>query len=209
MEIMEERRKILAITYRLVPATEQSTTTWSGGTTTELAIYPPGASYAARDFAWRLSTAIVTAATSTFTALPGWHRSLMVLSGQMHLEHTGQHQVTLAPFEQDSFSGSWLTHCTGTGQDFNLMLAAGWQGCLQALHITPADSLSLELSRPITTEAFYCVSGCIQVSLPGPTVLILEPGDFLFVESDPLANQRINLSANTSSALVRASIGRE
>lgn len=197
----------MAITYRLVPAIEQSTTTWSGGTTTELAIYPPGASYAARDFAWRLSTAIVTAATSTFTALPGWHRLLMVLSGKMHLEHTGQHQVTLAPFEQDSFSGSWLTHCTGTGQDFNLMFAAGWQGHLQALHLTPADSLSLELSR--TSEAFYCVSGGIQVALPGPTVLTLERGDFLLVESDPLVNRPISISANTPSALVRASIGRE
>lgn len=199
----------MATTYRLVPATEQSTTTWSGGTTTELAIYPPGASYAARDFTWRLSTATVTAATSTFTALPAWNRLLMVLSGQMHLEHTGQHQVTQAPFAQDSFSGSWLTHCIGTGQDFNLMFAAGWQGCLQALHLTPADSLSLELSRPITTEAFYCVSGCIQVALPGSTVLTLEPGDFLLVESDPFANQRISISADTPSALVRASIRQE
>lgn len=196
----------MAITYRLIPAIEQCTASWSGGTTTELAIYPPDASYAARDFAWRLSTAVVTAATSTFTALPGWHRHLMVLTGQMHLEHKGQHQATPAPFEQDSFSGSWLTQCTGTGRDFNLMLAAGWEGCLQALHLAPANSLSLELSRPYATEAFYCVSGCIRVSLPEPTVLTLQPGDFLLVEPKPCTTQRISLLADGPSVLVRASI---
>lgn len=32
---------------------------WSGGTTTQLAIFPPGASYADRDFLWRVSSAAV------------------------------------------------------------------------------------------------------------------------------------------------------
>ena len=119
----------------IITSGQHRTSTWSGGTTTELAMFPPCASYTARDFAWRLSTAVVTAPESTFTSLPGYHRLLMVLEGKMKLEHAGHHQVTLLPFEQDSFSGSWLTRCTGTGRDFNLMLADGWQGSLQAMRL--------------------------------------------------------------------------
>ena len=191
-------------TYKLVPANKQNTSTWSGGTTTELAIYPPGANYSKRDFAWRLSTAVVTAPESTFTALPDWHRVLMVLSGQMHLNHSGHHQVTLSPFEQDSFSGSWLTKCAGTGQDYNLMLAEGWQGRLQALHLETSGSILLR-SLPNSTEAFYCLCGGAQVSLPGTNELLVISGDFLLVKPNQLS-RCTEIRAIQPTRLIRASI---
>lgn len=189
-----------------MPANEQNISTWSGGTTTELAIYPPSASYSRRDFDWRLSTAVVTAPESTFTALPDWHRLLMVLSGQMRLNHSGHHQVTLSPLEQDSFSGSWLTRCTGTGQDFNLMLATGWQGRLQALQLEPSGSISFESLQPKATEAFYCFSGCAQFLLPGTVGLSVRTSDFLLLESAQQANQRIRIKADAPSKIIHASI---
>lgn len=199
----------MTCTYILVPASEQKISTWSGGTTTELAIFPPSASYSARNFQWRLSTAVVTAAESTFTSLPGYQRLLMVLTGQMHLEHSGQHQITLLPFEQDSFSGGWLTHCAGTGRDFNLMLAGGWQGSLQAIRLSPNDAVSVEMSRLGMTEAFYCLSGQAQFVLPDGTELSLGAGDFLLLSPNQPVG-RLQVAAQTGPAdLVHASIGAE
>jgi len=179
--------------HKLIPKTAQKTSAWSGGTTTELAIYPEGSSYAARNFQWRLSTAVVTAAESTFTALPDWHRLLMVLAGSMQLTHAGHHQVTLRPYEQDSFSGSWSTQCVGTGQDFNLMLAAGWQGFLEAIsladgEITGAGAAGAAAGAMAavtgtmaltdgSTEAFYCYAGEAQVN-----EITMNTGDFLLLQ---------------------------
>jgi environmental stress-induced protein Ves len=157
--------------YRLIPRVAQKTSAWSGGTTTELAIFPEDASYAARNFQWRLSTAIVTAEESTFTALPDWHRLLMVLAGSMQLTHAGHHQVTLQPFEQDSFSGNWSTHCVGQGQDFNLMLAAGWQGRLQTHTMAEGEKvyeIAISDGSDGSTEAFYCFAGRLKAHLSLP-----------------------------------------
>lgn len=164
----------MAYLFKPAPKSIQKTSAWSGGTTTELAIFPEGASYTARDFQWRLSTAVVTAAESTFTALPDWHRLLMVLAGSMQLTHTGHHQITLDPFEQDRFSGSWTTHCCGAGQDFNLMLAAGWQGSLQARFLAEGESITVEVPNG-STEAFYCYAGQLKMLLPPPPPLPLPP----------------------------------
>jgi environmental stress-induced protein Ves len=157
--------------YRLIPRAAQKTSAWSGGTTTELAIFLEDASYAARNFQWRLSTAIVTAEESTFTALPDWHRLLMVLAGSMQLTHAGHHQVTLQPFEQDSFSGNWSTHCVGQGQDFNLMLAAGWQGRLQTHTMAEGEKvyeIAISDGSDGSTEAFYCFAGQLKAHLSLP-----------------------------------------
>ena len=43
---------------------------WSGGTTTQIALFPPESSYAGRDFLWRVSSAVVEDGESAFTPLP-------------------------------------------------------------------------------------------------------------------------------------------
>lgn len=48
---------------------------WSGGSTTELYLDPPQASYAQRNFGVRVSSATVECERSQFTALPGWSAS--------------------------------------------------------------------------------------------------------------------------------------
>ncbi|MDR1705524.1 MAG: HutD family protein [Clostridiales bacterium] len=59
--------------------------TWTGGTTTELAVYPKESVYADRNFSVRVSTATVELEKSVFTALPGFTRLIMPLSGNMKL----------------------------------------------------------------------------------------------------------------------------
>lgn len=66
---------------QLIPKSAQTTSNWSGGTTTQLFIYPPEASYAARNFLFRISTATVETETSTFTDLTGFNRILLLLNG--------------------------------------------------------------------------------------------------------------------------------
>ena len=58
---------------------------WSGGETSEYAIYPESAKYIDRDFIWRLSSASVDVEESVFTKLPDYDRILMVLEGIIHI----------------------------------------------------------------------------------------------------------------------------
>ena len=62
---------------------------WAGGVTTQLAIWPPQAQYAARSFDWRVSSAVVGAEESVFTRLPDYARHLAILDGQLRLRHNG------------------------------------------------------------------------------------------------------------------------
>lgn len=71
---------------RILSAGSHQTSQWSGGSTTELFIYPPTAHYADRNFDFRISSASVTDEQSVFTALPSVSRTLMLLEGQMKLE---------------------------------------------------------------------------------------------------------------------------
>jgi environmental stress-induced protein Ves len=89
------------------------TSKWSGGTTTQLFIYPENAIYAERNFVCRISTAIVEIPESTFTALPDVLKILMILEGELEIEHKGRYTKQLQKFDTDSFSGSWETQGKG------------------------------------------------------------------------------------------------
>ena len=82
---------------------------WSGGSTTELYLDPPQASYAQRNFGVRVSSATVECERSQFTALPGVERIILPLRGQLHLYYEGHGGKLLQPFEQDRFDGGWHT----------------------------------------------------------------------------------------------------
>jgi environmental stress-induced protein Ves len=96
---------------------------WSGGTTTEIFIWPEGASYATREFSLRISSATVDLEESDFTALPGVERYIVPLQGGFTLTHPGEEPIAMAPLDTPyRFSGHIDTHCVGRATDFNLML---------------------------------------------------------------------------------------
>lgn len=96
---------------------------WAGGTTTEIFIWPEGASYAVRQFQLRISSAAVDLEESDFTALPGVMRYIVPLQGSFTLTHPGAQPVVMEPLDQPyRFSGGTATHCVGRATDFNLML---------------------------------------------------------------------------------------
>ena len=79
---------------------------WAGGVTTQLAIWPPQAQYAARSFDGRVSSAVVGAEESVFTRLPDYARHLAILDGQLRLRHNGGGELTLHPFTPHVFDGA-------------------------------------------------------------------------------------------------------
>ncbi|NRF92481.1 HutD family protein [Paenibacillus frigoriresistens] len=193
----------------------QITSAWSGGTTTQLAIFPEHAEYNKRNFLWRISTARIQDEQSLFTSLPDFWRKLKVIEGEVILEYEGSHQVGLKPYEQDSFSGGTVTRSMGKVTDFNLITAAGCRGELEALLIKDGTSHEIECHTEdaefsLVTEAFYCTEGRVRFSINEDQTLVLEKGDFYVVSwraSLDKVDIRISHSDNGSAAyVIRASI---
>ena len=187
----------MLIKPQIIRAAEHLCTPWAGGTTTELAIYPAESSYAKRQFRWRLSSATVTAHSSVFTALPGFTRILMILSGQMQLQHEKTREVTLNPFEQDCFDGGKTTISLGQAVDFNLMMANGVSGSLTVRRIKPTESwrfrgtktrqktgqTHVDTQRTARqTHAFYLWAGCATIQQDEATFTLQEKDLILFDE---------------------------
>jgi environmental stress-induced protein Ves len=185
---ISEEKMTMDNSIEIIRKEAQSTSTWSGGTTTQLAIYPESSDYKMRNFLWRLSSARVDIEESTFTSLPGIWRHIMIIEGEMKLMHEGHHSILLKPFEQDSFSGDWVTKSRGQVRDFNLMLAQGCKGRLEAVRIDKAVNINLALDPPDTgymnsADAFYCAAGEVSMKIEGYGLYALYAGDLLIVRS--------------------------
>ena len=138
---------------RHLTAADFRTGSWSGGTTTELFLYPEAGSYAARDFRFRISSAAVELDESDFTVLPGVERYITPLAGGFTLTHPGVSPVELPPLAPPyRFRGDVPTHCVGKATDFNLMLK-GCEGVME-LHRGTAPI------RP-GFNGFYAVEDCV------------------------------------------------
>lgn len=156
---------------------------WSGGTTTQLYIYPENSSYENRDFIFRISTASVDVEESTFTKLPGISRCIMVLDGEMTLSHKTKHTVNLKKFQTDSFSGDWETTSYGKVIDFNLMTTNGRLGYIGSSILLKGEKLNLENLETIFSMAFYIVKGNINIKNTTQEIH-LQAGDIAICNKD-------------------------
>ena len=147
--------------WKLLTKAGYVTTSWSGGTTTQLAIAPEGAVYANRNFLWRLSSATVELDHSDFTPLPDYNRFLAVLEGEIKLKIDAQEPFPLAPGRVVAFDGGVPVESWGQCVDFNLMVRKGkGQGAVSVLS-SPCEE---NWSPGSGDLAVYCASG--SVSLP-------------------------------------------
>jgi environmental stress-induced protein Ves len=112
---------------RVIEVSQRRTMPWKNGlgTTTEIAVDPPGANLADR-FRWRLSIASVQS-SGPFSAFPGYERTIMLIQGRgMELAVGGNSPRRLdRPFEPFLFSGDAPAECRlidGPIRDFNLMV---------------------------------------------------------------------------------------
>ncbi len=150
---------------------------WSGGTTTELYIFPEDSNYESLDFDFRMSTATVEEASSTFTTLPGINRLIMSLDGPLELHHENHHEIKLTPFEVDRFKGDWQTTSKGKVTDFNLMFKDG----LNAEMIVMSSEITIGVIEGFT--AIYAFEGTVLVKKSNQN-FILDKGDLLVISDE-------------------------
>lgn len=144
---------------------DYTTSNWSGGSTTQLFISPLTASYANRNFDFRISSAKVEVAESTFTPLPNINRKLMVLEGEITIKHENHHSKTLKQFDIDSFSGDWKTTAVGTCTDFNLMTKGNINSELSYLPLEANQNKNINLDNTFDTVCIYLHSGSLTTEI--------------------------------------------
>ncbi|HEY9221936.1 MAG TPA: HutD family protein [Lutibacter sp.] len=162
-------------------AEDFKTTKWSGGTTTELYIHPPAATYAAGKFNFRISSATVEIENSDFTMLPGVSRQLMVLKGSIKLSHKNHHEIQLNKREIDCFDGNWETSAVGTCVDFNLMIKGNTEGKISSVCVSAAKSLNFQLDATCEFIIFYAYEGKLQCYF-GSEKRNLNQGELLVIQ---------------------------
>lgn len=164
----------------LITKSEYKISSWSGGTTTELFIYPPESSYQKRDFQIRISSATVDIEESNFTKLPGYNRVLMILSGKLEIKHAGQYDKKLEQFQCDYFNGAWETSAKGKVLDFNLMTSKSLQGDLKYQKLVSGTKFTLNISSKGKLIALYIISGKL---LSEADERILKKGDLIVLQN--------------------------
>ncbi|BFN04071.1 HutD family protein [Clostridium tetani] len=197
----------MSYSIELIKKEDQKTSAWSGGTTTELFIYPKNTEYKKLNFGWRLSSAKVIDEESTFSHLPNIWRYIMVLNGSLKLIHENHHSLNLSPFEMDSFSGDWTTKSYGKVTDFNLMLNKDYTGNIDALYLKKDIKFSIDKNLS-HVEAFYTLEEGTYVSINEEEHIKLDENDLLIITFDK-DNSKNNISICNNlknSKVIRSSI---
>lgn len=181
---------------------------WSGGTTTQIAIYPPDARYADRDFLWRISSATVDLEESDFTPLGDYQRWITVLDGTMTLTHDDGSPIELTSGHVHPFDGDSQTRSVGRCTDFNLMLRKGrCSGTLRALPLSSAGSQTISLEKACSAGSshsmilLFCCSGGGRVHC-SHTAIDLVPYESVLLEDTAQAD--ITLTADQDSLFIAA-----
>lgn len=139
------------------------TSTWSGGTTTQLYIYPEDGNYGKREFQVRISSATVDVVKSEFTSLPKVKRYLMIFEGHLDLIHGVNTRVELEPYEVDEFDGGIPTVSYGKVVDFNLMLKDGADGVMETAQLEGGEEKIIEREKDYNLLCIYVKEGKMQI----------------------------------------------
>lgn len=202
---------MMSYSIDIITKADQNTSNWAGGTTTELTIYPKDAQYSQRNFSWRLSSARVQQEKSDFTSLPGFWRYIMVIEGEMDLEHMEHHSIHLGPYDKDSFSGGWATKSRGKVRDFNLMVANGYKGEIEGLDIV--EKINIEESNLYdsygeVTQAFYCTEGKVEIEINGILSALIGEGELAVINISGRHGKVTLKNMDHASKVIRAVIFR-
>lgn len=186
-----------------IKAESFNTTKWSGGSTTQLFIYPPTAEYQKRNFDFRLSSAKVEAEKSDFTSLAGISRKIMILDGELEISHEKHHKKKLRKFDQDSFEGNWKTSAVGRCTDFNLMTSSPTTGHLQSMLLHKKEHLDYTFNESGNWFFIYVFSGKLSIHFEHKENA-LDRGDLFVLNTTQVA--LLNLQAQEDCELIFAII---
>jgi uncharacterized protein len=176
---------------------ELTTSQWSGGSTTQLYIYPKAADYQKLDFDFRLSSARVEVEASTFTKLAGISRWIMILEGETILTHQQRDTIHLKKFDIDYFEGNWDTTSRGKVIDYNLMLNQNQEGHLSHLSLKKGHTHEVATIFEKGFFVIYLFKGQISFSEKGQDYLINENDTLVLNPKEAKTNLDIKALAET------------
>lgn len=179
----------MAYNIKIIRKNGQKTTTWSGGTTTQLYIYPEDSVYSELNFKYRISSAMVLVEESTFTHLPGINRKIMILDGELLLKHEDEYSINLCRFEKDSFRGDFNTKSYGKVRDFNLMTNDDCEGDISNINIKPDEFKKFKIGNikdgyNNVSHVYYFLNGDIDIEFSSDFKEKVNEGDLLIITRD-------------------------
>jgi environmental stress-induced protein Ves len=153
-----------------------------GGSTTEIAVSPAGATL--EDFEWRVSLATISQ-DGPFSSFPGIDRSLALVKGDGVLLDFGDERFVLSPSEPlIEFAGEDAVHATVTGPhttDFNVMTRRGH--CRHRLELLAVSGKEALQRRSGTTLLFLAEGESLTLSSARERIAMVRY-DTLVVEAD-------------------------
>jgi environmental stress-induced protein Ves len=167
---------------KIIKSDAHRTSKWSGGTTTELFIDPPGTDFKLGDFRFRLSTATVESERSEFTSLPGVSRQLMILDGSISICHEGRYSKTMKKFDMDMFEGDWKTTSEGKCTDFNLMTCGKTKGTFKSMLLQKDQFVHYSPEHTLDSIFIYLYSGHLQMDFNANYILV-QSGDLVCINA--------------------------
>jgi environmental stress-induced protein Ves len=188
---------------QILTSNDFKTSAWSGGTTTQLYIYPPNADLRLRNFDFRLSSARVETKKSEFTTLPGVARKLMILDGEIVIHHQNHYSKKLGKFDIDAFEGDWNTTSVGTCTDFNLMTTGATSGELSSQILDANQQATIQMTTINKWLFVFLLSGEIRID-SNHRSWMLKQGNLISIQNE--RNSTINVTGLKHSELVLASI---
>jgi len=175
-----------------LPKKDSKASIWSGGLTYEYIVYPETASYADRDFAFRISSATIEKVPSEFTKFKGYYRYLVMLDNALDIEVNKEKKIyekyQIMEFNSDDEVTSYTK-----GIDFNWMVS---------------EKISYH-KLEVTNGNQNCNAQIILLFSLDPTVITineksyyLEPHDLLFIENPERKNIIIHFSNDCLSGIL-------
>ena len=175
-----------------LPKKDSKASIWSGGLTYEYMVYPETASYADRDFAFRISSATIEKIPSEFTKFKGYHRYLVMLDNSLDIEVNKKKKI-YEKYEIMEFNSDDKVTSYTKGIDFNWMVS---------------EKISYH-KLEVTNGNQNCNAQIILLFSLDPTVITineksyyLEPHDLLFIENPERKNIIIHFSNDCLSGIL-------
>lgn len=191
---------------RLISQSTYNVSKWSGGETTEVFLFPPEGQFRLNEFDYRVSTAKVAMAESTFSNLPGYKRIIMSLDNPLELHHKDDsnfRKEKLAPFQTDYFCGSDETKSFGRCTDFNLIYSPKYGGEMK----TKLSEEVIKLQKNVV-YVLYALQDIVLTSTKDNENIHVSKGDSLLIEDiQEIEQLTIDSSVkNSNPVLVEVSI---
>jgi environmental stress-induced protein Ves len=181
----------------IINSSEYKTTKWSGGTTTELFIFPQTANYRSKIFDFRISSATVEDEKSDFTVLPNILRKLMILEGEITIMHKNKYTKKLHKFDVDCFEGSWETSSVGKCTDFNVMTKNNIISDLSSVVCAKNQMVNIENNENFDWLFMYLNLGTVNFQNQNT---VMRTGDFLAIQMNK--NEKVLFTGVEKSELI-------